>query len=89
MRGTDATGRGDAQGQLARGQEMLSGMVLPVSPRLPGLSREQEIISRERCVGVWLARDKDTALKLECKASGPDSVFLRGSIFSQSDIRLL
>ena len=89
MRGTKATGRGDAQGQLAQSQEMLPETVLPVSPCPPCLSREQEIISRGRCVGEWLTRDKDSALKRQCKSRGTDSLFLRGSIFSQSDTRLL
>lgn len=88
MKGTKATW-GDAQGQLAQSQEMLSEMVLPVSPRPHCLSREQEIISRGECVGECLTRDKDIALKLQGKLRGLDSISLRGSIFSQPDIPLL
>lgn len=81
MRGTKATDRGDAQGQLVQSQEMLSEMVLSVSPSLPCLSREQEIISRGRCVGERLKRDKDTALKLHGKSRGTECISQRQYLF--------
>lgn len=55
----------------------------------PTVSPESKaIISTRRCVGEWLTRDKDTALKCQCKSRRTGTVFLKGSIFSQSDAHL-
>lgn len=81
MRGTKATGRGDAQGQLVQSQEMLSEMVLPASPCPHCLSREQEIINRGRCVREWLTRDKATALKLQANQEGQTLYFSEAASF--------
>jgi len=81
MRGTKSTGRGDAREQLVQSQEMLSEMVLPISPCPHYLSREQEITSRVTCVREWLTRDKDTALELQCNSRGPDCISQRQHLF--------